>query len=301
MTGCSDPTSDRLNPGQMIDIGQVWAGLRPYLLLMPAVLLIALLFVVPLGRSVELSFETGAGTFGLDWYARFWHSAYLGDLVFTLAIGLATALATSLLALPLAFLLRHPFRGRAAVNLVILVPLVVPHIIAGYALWLTMARSGPIFALLVDRLGLLPTAPQLAGHWSGILIALVWKFFPVATLTIASAMERIDPALEEAARDLGAGALRRLTEIVLPLLMPGLLSGAVLVFIMATAQFSITLVVYSGTQLSTIPLGIYYETFGMNHWAYGSALGVVLTVVTLVFLGITTQTVRRVYREAIAG
>jgi putative spermidine/putrescine transport system permease protein len=286
----------------MADFEQiVWRRLRPYLLILPAVLLFVLLFVGPMARSLLLSVQSPEQGYSLHWYTRFLGSSYIQDLLFTLAIGIATAIICLIVSLPIAFLLRRPFRGKTLISLFILFPLVVPHIIAGYALWLTLARSGPVFALLVDRLGLLPQAPMLVNDWKGLLIALVWKFFPITTLTVSSALESLDPAIEEAARDLGAGLWRRLREIVIPLLMPGLLSGFVLVFIMAAAQFSITLVIYTGTKITTIPLDIFFETFGLRHWEYGSALGIILTLITLLLLGIITGAVRRIYREAIVG
>lgn len=257
----------------------------PYLLIAMAAALLVGLFLLPFGQALLLSLSGSAeGRFG--WYAQFLSSAYLEDLGFTMLIGLATAVLAMLIAIPLALLLRQPFRGRGLLSVMILLPLVVPHIIAAYALWLIMARTGPLFTLLVERLHLMAEPPVLDGSWGGLLIALVWKFFPVTTLTAAAALESLDPALEEAARDCGAGFMRRLGEIVLPLIAPSLLAGGTLVFVLAVAQFSITLIVHGGTGTTTIPLDIYYETFGLNRWGYGSALGIILTAITLGFLAV---------------
>jgi ABC-type spermidine/putrescine transport system permease subunit I len=266
---------------------------------MPAVLVMAVLFILPMENALSLSLRGSDGDTSLEWYQRFIGSAYVEDLAFTLAVGFGTALICVVLAIPLAFMLTRRFRGRTLLYVIVLIPLVVPHIIAAYAIWLALARRGPIFALLVDHLGVLDSAPMIVNEWTGLVIALVWKFLPVTTLTVAAALENLDDALVDAARDLGAHGWRRLTEIILPLLTPGLLAGFALVFILATAQFTITLILYTGTKITTIPLGIYFETIGFNRWEYGSALGIILTVVTLTSLGVITQLVRRAYRATV--
>jgi putative spermidine/putrescine transport system permease protein len=286
-----------ISPRSAGALTQIWAGLRPVIMIAPALAVMGLLFILPLLKAIELSISSPAG-FTFSWYERFFHSAYLWDLCFTIGISFATAAICALVSIPIAFIMVRDFRGKAVANILILFPLVVPHLIGAYALWLSMARSGPVFGLM-NNLGILSTAPDLVSDWRGLLIALVWKHFPITALTITAALANIDRTLIEAAQDLGAGWSTRMREIIFPLLMPGVLSGAILVFVMAAAQFSITLVVYSGSRITTIPLGIYHETFGLKNWEFGSALGIGLTAVTLVILGVFTATIRRVYREAL--
>jgi ABC-type spermidine/putrescine transport system permease subunit I len=276
-----------------------WRCTRPYVLLLPAVIVMVMLFVVPMENALSLSLQGADGEISFEWYTRFLASAYVEDLLFTLAVGFGTAILCVILSLPLAFLLTRPFWGRTALYVIVLIPLVVPHIIAAYAIWLALMRRGPVFAILVERLHLLETPPLLVTQWTGLVIALVWKFFPITTLTIAAALETLDQATVDAARDLGAGRWRRLLEIILPLLTPGILAGFALVFILATAQFTITLIVYTGTRITTIPLGIYFETIGFDRWEYGSALGIVLTLVTLTSLGVITRVIRGAYRATV--
>ena len=275
--------------------------LGPYLLVLPPFVLFAVLFIGPMLRAMYLSLRTNEQTYGLEWYARSLKPTFVEDLLFTLGLGVATAIICLLVSLPIAFLLRRPFRGKRILNLLILFPLVVPGILAGYVVWLSLLRSGPIFSLLVGTLGLLPEAPMLTNDWKGLLIAMVWKNFPVATLTVSAALEGLDPSMGEAARDLGAGLWRRLREILLPMLMPGLLSGFVLVFIFSTIQFDITLIMGTGRRISTIPMDIFRETVLTQKYEFASALGIVLTLATLLLLGVVTAGIRGIYREAITG
>lgn len=281
--------------------GAAWRRLHeaatPLLLLAPTICVLLALFVGPVWRTLVLSLGQGTGAIGLDWYTRFVTSpGYRADLVFTLWTAALAVFGCMLLGLPSALALRAGGRGSRALYVAVLTPLLVPHLIAAYALRLTLSPHGPLATVLVDRWHLLSAFPQFVNQWTGLVVALVWKFFPVMTLTLLSGLESIPDSVYDAARDLGAGALRRLGEITIPLLIPGLLAGSVLVFIMAASQFSVTLVIYGAGKLTTIPVDIYILTFGQNQYSYASALGLVLTAVTLGLLGIVTGLVRRVTR-----
>ncbi len=133
----------------------------------------------------------------------------------------------------------------------------------------------------------------VSGGVTALVAALVWELLPVATLTLSAALEGLDPAQEEAAQDVGAGRWTRFVAITAPQLVPAMVAGGALTFIMAAAQFSITLVVYSGKTPTTIPMGIYYEAYGLGRWEIASALGLVLTEATLAVLATVTYMARR--------
>ncbi|MHB8620137.1 MAG: ABC transporter permease [Chloroflexota bacterium] len=273
-----------LRPGTLLPIG----------LLLPGVVILLAVFVAPVGRALGLSLEQLHGGQGLQWYARFFTSpSYRVDLWFTMWTSTLTVVLCAAVALPIALVLRGGGWVAGPLYVAILVPLLVPHLIAAYALRLTLSQNGPVAAALTERWHLLPGAPELVNQWSGLVVALVWKFFPVMTLTLLSGLESIPMSLHEAARDLGAGWLRRLSQVTVPLLIPGLLAGGVLIFILAASQFSVTLVMYGSPKVTTIPLDIYFLTFGQNQYPYGSAVGIVFTAVTLILLAATTSLVRR--------
>ncbi|WP_333834965.1 ABC transporter permease [Rubrimonas sp.] len=258
----------------------------------PALALFAVLFLLPMGTAVELAaVSNGAPTF--DRFAQSLSGAYLADLWFTLATAAAAALLCVGAGLAVAALLHAlPIRLRRLGEMLVLVPLIVPHIVAAYAIWLTLLPGGPLSAALA-HVGLPGALSGFSGGAFALVIALSWKFLPVATLTIAAALEGLDRSLVEAAQDAGAGPWRRFAAITAPQLYPAMISGGALVFIMAAAQFSITLVVYAGKSPTTIPMGIYYEAFGLGRWDLASALGLVLTVATLGVLAITIRLTRR--------
>lgn len=271
----------------------------PAILAGPVAALLCLFFLAPVWRALRVSLTSAAGALTPAAYAQIAQSRGLwADLGFTLATAFLALIPCTAIALPVSFLLRKTFPGQRFLRVAVLFPLVVPHLIAAYSLRLALAPSGPIFGTLA-ALPVFRDPPQLVNHWTGLVIALTWKFFPVMALTLSAALETIPASLEEAARDLGAGAWRRLVEILLPLLVPALLSGGALIFIMAAAQFSITLVIYGSPGLTTIPMDIYTEAFGLSRWDVASALGIVLTVVSLGLLALAVAAVRRVTRTAL--
>lgn len=260
------------------------------LLLSPTLALSGALFVGPLVESLLTSLRTAEGGLTLAHYQHIFASqGYRRDFLFTLAIGLGTVVASTMIALPLALVLREPFRGRGALWLIALLPFVTPHVVAAYALRLTLSPASP-FLFWLPQGG--ADGIALVNAWPGLLIALTWKFFPVLLLTLTAALQGLPAGYEEAARDLGAGWWRRLRDILLPLIAPGWLAGATLVFVLAASQFTITLIIYGGQGITTIPIGIYFETFSSRRPGIAAALGIVLLIVTLLIVALTAWWIR---------
>ncbi len=266
----------------------------PALLLAPALLLSSALFLGPLLQALLTSFAPVEGKVGLANYAVVIRSpSFRADFAFTFALGLGTVLGCTLAALPLALLLRHAFWGRHLVWLVALLPFVTPHIIAAYAIRLTLSPASPLLFWLPQsgRDGI-----ALVNTWQGLLIALIWKHYPLMLLSLSAALQRLPPGVEEAARDLGAGAWRRLRTILLPLLAPGWAAGAALVLVLAISQFTITLILYGGQQVTTVPIDIYFETFSARRPGIAAALGIGLLLITLSLVAGSNWAVRRMGR-----
>jgi len=258
----------------------------------PAILLFALLFLVPMASTMRLAVGGDDAEFNVARFAQALSGPYLADLWFTLVTALAAALVCVAVGTGVAMLLQAlPGWARRIAEVLVLIPLVVPHIVAAYAIWLTLLPGGPLSALLA-AIGLPGALADVSGGPAALVAALAWKFLPVAALTVAAALEGLDRSQLEAAQDIGAGPWQRFLAITAPQLVPAMISGGALVFIMGAAQFSITLVVYVGKSPTTIPMGIYHEAFGMGQWNMASALGLTLTIATLGGLALTIRLVR---------
>jgi putative spermidine/putrescine transport system permease protein len=114
----------------------------------------------------------------------------------------------------------------------------------------------------------------------GVVVGLVHIYVPFMVLTLVGVIGRIDPALEEAARNLGAGRLRTFLEVTLPLSLPGILAGSLLVFALAISAY-VTPVLLGGGNVLTLPMLIYQQVSSSFNLGFAGALGVVLLAVSL--------------------
>ncbi|MDB6453299.1 molybdate ABC transporter permease subunit [Falsirhodobacter sp. 20TX0035] len=150
-------------------------------------------------------------------------------------------------------LARREFRGKALVDGLVHLPLILPPIVTGYLLLLTFGRRGPVGALL-EKVGIV-----FAFHWTGAALAAAVMAFPLMVRAIRLSIEAIDPGLEAAASTLGASPRRVFLTVTLPLALPGILAGAVLAFAKAMGEFGATITFVSNIpgQTQTLPSAIY--------------------------------------------
>jgi len=167
---------------------------------------------------------------------------------------LATALSLPLgIAVALA-LARGRFPGRGLLNGLVHLPLILPPVVTGYLLLLTFGRKGPVGALLDQWFGVV-----LAFRWTGAVLAAAVMAFPLMVRAIRLSVEAVDPRLEQAAATLGAPRIMVFATVTLPLILPGVLAGAVLGFAKAMGEFGATITFVSSIpgQTQTLPSAIY--------------------------------------------
>ena len=164
------------------------------------------------------------------------------------ALSLRVAFWCTLAVLPPAvltawLLARASFPGKILVDALVHLPLVVPPVVTGYLLLIVLGRKGPVGAWLEDWFGIV-----LAFKWTGAVVASAVMAFPLAVRAIRVAIDAVDPAMEQAARSLGAGRIRAFLQVTLPLAAPGVVAGAVLAFARSLGEFGATI-----TFVSNIP------------------------------------------------
>jgi molybdate transport system permease protein len=176
-----------------------------------------------------------------------------------LGLSLRVALVAVLAALPFAFLAalllaRRQFRGKALVDGLIHLPLVLPPVALGYLLLISLGTQAPLGAFLLDTFGI-----RFVFSWTGAALASAILTFPFQVRAIRLSLESQDRGLAEAAETLGAGPLDRLFSLYLPLAAPGILGGAVTAFAACLGEFGaiITFVSNIPGETRTIPLAIY--------------------------------------------
>lgn len=161
--------------------------------------------------------------------------------------------------LPVAVLVAHAlarwrFPGRALLNGLVHLPLVLPPVVTGYLLLLTFGRRGWVGAWLDQSFGIV-----LAFRWTGAALAAAVMAFPLVVRAVRLSIEAVDPRLEQAAGTLGAPPLWAWLTVTLPLILPGVIAGAVLGFAKAMGEFGATITFVSNIpgQTQTLPSAIY--------------------------------------------
>ncbi len=186
-----------------------------------------------------------------DWLGpEEWQAVALSLKVSLWAIGLSLPFGI-LTAYALA---RWSFPGKQVLNGVIHLPLILPPVVTGYLLLLTFGRRGPVGSWLEQVFGLV-----FAFRWTGAALAAAIMAFPLMVRSIRLAIEAVDPRLEQAAATLGAPQIWVFATVTLPLILPGVIAGAILGFAKAMGEFGATITFVSNIpgQTQTLPSAIY--------------------------------------------
>jgi molybdate transport system permease protein len=181
--------------------------------------------------------------------------AELSALKLSLAVASRSVAISLLPAIGMAWLLtRRRFHGRMLVDAFVHLPLVLPPVVVGYLLLLLLGTRGPVGRILDERFDV-----QLVFSTLGAAIATAVMSFPLMVRAMRIALENVDRGLEDAARTLGAGAWNRFATITLPLMLPGVLAGAVTAFAAGLGEFGavITFVSNIPGETRTLPLALY--------------------------------------------
>ena len=154
-------------------------------------------------------------------------------------------------------LARGRFPGRAALDALVHLPLVMPPVVVGWLLLVTFGLRGPVGALLNEWFGV-----RLVFTTGGAALATAVMSFPLIVRAVRLSLDAVDPGLEAAARTLGAGPLDRFATITLPLILPGILSGAITAFAAGLGEFGAVITFASNIPgaTQTLPLAIYSAT-----------------------------------------
>ncbi|MFO8126005.1 molybdate ABC transporter permease subunit [Yoonia sp.] len=173
----------------------------------------------------------------------------------TLRVALVATVASLPVAICIAYVLaRKSFPGRLLLNGLVHLPLVLPPVVTGYLLLVLFGQQGPIGSILYDIFGI-----TFAFRWTGAALAAAIMAFPLMVRAIRLGFEGVDPGLEDAAATLGASRWRIWWTVTLPLVIPGILAGAILGFAKALGEFgaTITFVAAIPGQTQTISTAIY--------------------------------------------
>lgn len=267
-----------------------WIERRPYsflTLLAPAFLFMMFSFVIPMLLLLKEGFfaEGDAGkTISLAQYARFLGSShYLGVLWNSFRLALYVTFITLVIGYPLAYgMARLGSAWRTAILVVIVSPLIVSIVVRTFGWQILLRNGGPINDSLI-WLGLIDQPLTLLFSAAGVVIGLVHAYLPFMVLPLAAAIDRIDPALEEASQTLGASVFQLFRTVILPLSLPGIGAGAALVFTLSISAYVIPALL-GGERVQVMPTLVTQQILVLLDWSFGAAVATILTMLTLVVL-----------------
>ncbi|NNM71289.1 molybdate ABC transporter permease subunit [Enterovirga aerilata] len=210
-----------------------------------------------------------------------------------------TATAASLVpGLAVAYLLaRGRFWGKALVDTLVHLPLILPPVVTGYLLLVWFGRRGPIGTFLADSFGIV-----LSFHWTGAALACAVMGFPLLVRAIRLSIEAVDIRLEQAAGTLGANRAWVFGLVTLPLILPGIIAGMILSFAKSMGEFGATITFVSNIpgETQTLPSAIYTFTQVPGGEAGAMRLTVVSVAVSMAALAASEFLARRVSRRLAA-
>jgi spermidine/putrescine transport system permease protein len=268
-------------------------------LLLPGLLYLLLFFALPLLVIVLYSFATPGANGRVEWsltlenyITLFTRDIYFNAYLRSIWIGVVTTAICLLVGYPLAlYIVRQSPRARTILLFLILIPFWTNFLVRTYAWMILLSNNGPINAL-IQSVGL-PRVPLYPSE-GAVLVGLVYGELPFMVLPLYASLARFDFTLLEAASDLGAGRWRAFTRVMLPLTMPGVAAGSVLVFIPTVGQFVVSDLL-GGAKVDL--LGNLLQRLFMRsnppNWPLGSAMAIIfmlaLTIAIIFYFRATTE------------
>jgi putative spermidine/putrescine transport system permease protein len=266
------------------------------LLLSPILLFIFGVFVVPMLYILYLSFivtddiNGATAVYSFKNYVKFFtDSYYMSSLWLTVKISLYTVFVSLFLGYPVAMTMaKSSPKVRGYIALLIASPLLVSIVVRNFGWYLVLLPNGTINETLIS-LGLIDTPLKLLFSEMGVIIGLSNAYLPFMILAIATSLYNIDPSLEKASAILGAGPIRNFFSITLPLSLPGIVSGCVLVFSLSMSAY-VTPALMGGANVPVMPVVAYDQINNLLQWTFGSAISYVLLATTLILVTVFTRT-----------
>jgi putative spermidine/putrescine transport system permease protein len=282
-------------------------ALTALILLGPAVVFFLIVFVLPVGLMIRYSFlkQLADGTLTTDYtlanYARLATvPLYQTVLLTTLRISLITTILAAVLAYPLALIIaRGPATIGRLLTVLVIAPLLVNVVVRAYSWRMILGNNdGSVLNWLLGLIGLGPVE-LLYSEWA-VVIGSVQVFLPMMVLPLSAAIGRIDPAVEDAARTLGAGSLAVFRRVTLPLSLPGLGVGCTLVFSLTASSFILPSLL-GGSFTKMLGTLVEEQILSVFDWPFGAAIATVMVVIVMAINLAYMALVERRFRSRATG
>lgn len=254
-------------------IGPVYVWMALFLTL-PMLLIVAVSFM---SRGVYGDIEY---KFTWDNYVNMFNPMYLKVFITSIFIALCTTFCCLVIGYPFAYFIANANpKYRNILLMLIIIPFWTNSLIRTYA-WIMILRSEGIINTLLINMGMIDEPLKMLYNYGAIFLGMTYTLFPFMVLPLYSSIEKLDPYLLEAADDLGANSFKTFISVTLPLTMPGIVAGSLLVFIPSLGFFFIPDLM-GGKKYMIIGNLIQNQFLTARNWPFGAALSIFLIVITL--------------------
>ena len=277
---------------------------RPYWLSAPALLLYVAMFLIPMVMTFLLSFYSydmnqGIVTgFKLANYAEVVQDSYFHKIFLrTLWMSLLVTFFCAILGAPEAYILHRMSKPwKSICMLAILGPLLVSVVVRTLG-WAILIGSKGIINQSLMAIGIIDTPIKIMFTTTGVVIALIHVLIPFMVLSVWASLQKLDPQVESAGESLGASPFTVMRKIVIPQIMPGILSGSMIVFALTASAFA-TPSILGGRRLKVVATTVYDEFLGTLNWPLGAAIAVLLLIANIIIITSFNKFIERKYAQA---
>lgn len=269
------------------------------LLTLPSIMVLGVFAIVPLITMLVYSFQSDSGSAGVtvENYTNFFlKGVYLKLTYRTIINSLAVTFISLIISYPLAYFMAKKFKGlKNIVMILILIPFFTNQLVRVYS-WLIFLQDGGVLNSFLQSVGLIEGSLGILFTQGAVVIGLVHAFFPYMVITIYLALERVDNSLLEASSSLGASKVRTFFKVVLPLSMPGVVTGIMIVFVPCLGTFVEPRILggVNGTVIGTVIEDQFFEIYG---WNFGAAIAFVLFAMVIISMAGLNRIGRRYDNE----
>ncbi|MFJ8069464.1 ABC transporter permease [Peribacillus sp. NPDC096447] len=257
-----------------------------YLLLLPGVLFLTIFMIIPILMTIGTTFfnESG-GSFSIQGYLDFFQDRYFIEILLTtLRVSLFTTIICILLGFPAAYYISKLKQRKKAIMLLLTIfPLLTSPVVRSFSWMVIIGKNGVVNKLLMG-MGLIEKPLDILYTPTAIIIGLVHLFLPLIIVTLVGVMENIETDLLKAAESLGASRLAVFSKVIIPLSVPGLVIGSILVFVGSFTAYT-TPALLGGKQ-RVISTFLYQNAITLNEWQVASIVATIMIAVTVLIISI---------------
>ncbi|MED3833384.1 ABC transporter permease [Peribacillus frigoritolerans] len=256
-----------------------------YLLLLPGVLFLTIFMIIPILMTICTTFFHEGGGFSIQGYLDFFQDRYFIEILLTtLRVSLFTTIICILLGFPAAYYISKLKQRKKAIMLLLTIfPLLTSPVVRSFSWMVIIGKNGVVNKLLMG-MGLIEKPLDILYTPTAIIIGLVHLFLPLIIVTLVGVMENIETDLLKAAESLGASRLAVFSKVVIPLSVPGLVIGSILVFVGSFTAYT-TPALLGGKQ-RVISTFLYQNAITLNEWQVASIVATIMIAVTVLIISI---------------